>query len=389
MITATEDQVYDKKNPFKAQLNEKRLLNKEGSAKETLHFVVDLAGSGLTYTCGDSLGVFPTNAPEAVTELLRALRFKGDEEVTLPRSEEKVSIKEAFTHRLSLAGPTKKFLELLESKVTDPVEKAKLEHLLVMGKVSPDQLKAHLAEREFIDLIEEFPSASFSPQEFVASLKKLVPRLYSIASSPVVYPKEIHLTVAVVRYETNQRQRIGVCSTYLSDRCPIGEPNLPVFVSSSHFGLPEDEAKDIIMVGPGTGIAPFRAFVQERAALGSQGRSWLFFGDQHREFDFLYGDEWEKYLEEGKLNRLDLAFSRDQEHKIYVQDRMIEKGADLWEWLQSGAFFYVCGDAKRMASDVDQALHQIIEKHGNMSQEDAQAFVKQLKKEKRYLRDVY
>lgn len=389
MTTATENQVYNKKKPFLAQLKERRLLNKKGSSKETLHFVVDVTGSGLTYTCGDSLGVFPTNAPEAVTELLTALRFKGDEEVALPRSEEKVSVKEALTNRLSLAGPTKKFLEALQSKVTDPVEKAKLEHLLVLAKVSPDQLKAYLAEREFTDLIQDFPSASFSPQEFVVNLKKLVPRLYSIASSPVVYPDEIHLTVAVVRYETNNRQRIGVCSTYLSDRCPVGESSVPIFVSSSHFGLPEDGAKDIIMVGPGTGIAPFRAFVQERAHLGSKGRNWLFFGDQHREFDYLYSEEWEKYLEEGKLDRIDLAFSRDQAHKIYVQDRMVENGADLWEWIRGGAFFYVCGDAKRMAPDVDQALHQIVEQHGSMSKEDAQSFVKQLKKDKRYLRDVY
>jgi sulfite reductase (NADPH) flavoprotein alpha-component len=216
-----------------------------------------------------------------------------------------------------------------------------------------------------------------------------MPRLYSIASSPKLFPQEIHLTVAVVRYATNQRERIGVCSTFLADRALIGATPTPVFVSHSHFGPPEDGAKDCIMIGPGTGIAPFRAFLQDRVAAGATGRNWVFFGDQKRGTDFLYENEWSDYLAKGQLARFDTAFSRDQILKVYVQDRMRENAAELWQWLQTGAYFYVCGDAKRMAKDVDQALQDIIADKGGMTPAAAIEFVKQLKKDKRYQRDVY
>ena len=216
-----------------------------------------------------------------------------------------------------------------------------------------------------------------------------MPRLYSIASSSRVHPQEIHLTVAVVRYQTNGRARAGVCSTFLADRALVGSTPTPVFVSHSHFGPPEDGAKDCIMIGPGTGIAPFRAFLQDRVATGATGRNWLFFGDQKRATDFLYEDEWQNYLAQGQLARLDTAFSRDQSAKIYVQDRMRENAAALWQWLQGGASFFVCGDAKRMAKDVDLALHEIIAAQGNLTPVAAADYVKQLKKDKRYQRDVY
>jgi sulfite reductase (NADPH) flavoprotein alpha-component len=199
----------------------------------------------------------------------------------------------------------------------------------------------------------------------------------------------VHLTVAIVRYETNNRKRVGVCSTFLADRAQIGATPVPVFVSDSHFGPPEDGAKDCIMIGPGTGIAPFRAFLQDRVASGATGRNWLFFGDQKRGTDFLYEEEWADYLAKKQLTRLDTAFSRDQLLKVYVQDRMRENAAELWRWLQGGAFFYVCGDAKRMAKDVDTALHQIIAEQGGMALEQATEYVKAMKKEKRYQRDVY
>jgi sulfite reductase (NADPH) flavoprotein alpha-component len=216
-----------------------------------------------------------------------------------------------------------------------------------------------------------------------------MPRLYSIASSPRVYPDEVHLTVAVVRYRTNERERVGVCSTFLADRAQVGRTPVPVFVSHSHFGLPEDSGKDVIMVGPGTGIAPFRAFVQERAATGAAGRNWLFYGDQHAATDFLYGEEWESLRARGVLTRLNTAFSRDQLLKVYVQDRMRENAAELWSWLKSGAFFYVCGDARRMAKDVDTALVDIVAGEGRMSPAEAAEYVKQMKKDRRYQRDVY
>lgn len=378
---------YDKNNPFPATLTENRCLNKEGSAKDTRHFVVDLKGSGLTYTCGDSLGVYPTNRAEDVDELLATGGFTGTETIEMPKTGEALSLKEALSTRFSLAQPTRKVLMFLSEKVTDPVEKERLERLL--GAEAKEETAQYLTEREFPDLLAEYPSAKLTAQELIDQLRKLNPRLYSIASSPVVHPDQIHLTVAVVRYETNHRERAGVCSTYLADRVSLNEPGVPVFVASSHFGLPEDPSVDLIMVGPGTGIAPFRAFMQEREATKASGRNWVFFGDQHRATDYLYEEEWEDWKTRGVLQELDLAFSRDQAQKIYVQDRMLEKAAELWKWISGGAIFYVCGDAKRMAKDVDVALHQIVSREGGMSEEDAAAFVKQLKKDKRYQRDVY
>jgi sulfite reductase (NADPH) flavoprotein alpha-component len=292
-----------------------------------------------------------------------------------------------LTSKLSLGQPTRKLIEFLASKAIDPVERSRLDGLLAKD-AAPD-LVHYLANHEYADALAEFPSAPVAPQELVALMRKLMPRLYSIASSQRVSGDEVHLTVAIVRYETNGRQRGGVCTTFLADRVQTGETPVPVFVSHSHFGLPESGEADLIMVGPGTGIAPFRAFLHERRATGAKGRNWLFFGDQRRASDFLYADEFDAMLRDGLLARLDLAFSRDQAHKIYVQDRMREAGADLWAWLQRGAYFCVCGDAKRMAKDVDAELHAIARQHGGMDEAAAVAYVKQLKKDRRYMRDVY
>lgn len=388
MSTEPQNSPFDKNNPFPARLSERRLLTREGSAKETMHFVVDVKGSGLTYTCGDSLGVFPLNDPALVEALLAALGFSGDEVVAIPRSEERLPVREALLSRFSIAQPTKKFLATIRDRLSDEVQASRIDHLMEPARA--DDLRLYLEHREFLDLAEEYPSAKWEPQEYVDQLRKLMPRLYSIASSPTLFPDEVHLTIAVVRYQTNDRQRHGVASTFLADRVALDVPEVPVFVANSHFGLPEDDATDIIMVGPGTGIAPFRAFVQERSTRRANcGRSWLFFGDQHQATDFLYQDEWDAFLASGVLTRLDTAFSRDQAHKVYVQDRMLENAAELWAWLQGGASFYVCGDAKRMAKDVDAALHEIVREQGGMSADDAAAYVKQLKKDKRYQRDVY
>jgi sulfite reductase (NADPH) flavoprotein alpha-component len=380
---------YSKDRPFPARLTENCLLNKPGSAKETRHFVVDLRGSGLRYKAGDSLGVFPTNRPEEVAELLQRLGATGDEPVAPAalKLAAPIALRTALTERLALAKPTRKFLETLAAKVTTPAEKERLAGLL--APETKEALPAYLEEREFVDLLAEFPSARFTAAEFAEYLRKLMPRLYSIASSGTVYPDDVHLTVAVVRYATNGRERVGVCSTFLADRAQPGATPVPVFVSDSHFGPPEDRSKDCIMVGPGTGIAPFRAFLQERVATGATGRNWLFFGDQKRSTDFLYEEEWLDYQAKGQLARLDTAFSRDQAAKVYVQDRMREHGKELWAWLQGGAYFFVCGDAKRMAKDVDAALHQIAAEQGGLTPEQAVDYVKQLKKDKRYQRDVY
>lgn len=380
---------FSKDNPFPARLTENRLLNRPGSAKDTRHFVVDLGDSGLTYKAGDSLGVFPTNRPEIVAELLQRLHATGDELVNpaMLKLMAPIQLRDALTSRLALAGPTKKILETLAANTPDPTEKEKIAGLL--APEAKEQLTAYLADREYADLLADFPHARVSPQVFVDHLRKLMPRLYSIASSSKVHPTQVHLTVAVVRYETNGRQRHGVCSTFLADRAAVNETPVPVFVSLSHFAPPADGAKDVIMVGPGTGVAPFRAFMQERVATGATGRNWLFFGDQRRATDFLYEEEWLAWQQQGKLTRLDVAFSRDQAEKIYAQDRMRQNGAELWAWLQGGACFYVCGDAKRMAKDVDAALHEIIAQHGRLEPAAAVEYVKQLKKDHRYMRDVY
>jgi sulfite reductase (NADPH) flavoprotein alpha-component len=386
MTLDSSSSAFNKDRPFLARLTERRRLSKPGSEKDTRHFVVDLAGSGLHYKCGDSLGVYPTNDPALVDEVLSAGGLQGDELVTL-KNLTTLPLREALLTRVSLAQPTKKTLHSFHAHAADADEQARLHNLL--NNTRPEELQAYLEQREYLDLLEEYPSVRFGPHPFIELFRKLQPRLYSIASSPVLYPHEVHLTVAVVRYETNGRPRLGVASTHLADRAPQNEAAVPVFVSHSHFGLPDDPARDLIMVGPGTGIAPFRAFAQERIAQKSPGRLWVFFGEQRRAFDYLYEEEWEAWRAAGQLARLDLAFSRDQKHKIYVQDRMMEHAAELWAWLKNGAAFYVCGDAKRMAKDVDSALHDIIAHQGGMDAAQALEYVKLMKKEKRYQRDVY
>ena len=378
---------YDKNNPFSAQLVDRRRLSAATSQKDTQHFSVSLVGSGLTYKCGDSLGVYPTNNPQTVAAVLKAAGFTGEEQVTIPKDTAPISLRTALSKRLSLNGPTYKFAQLLHDRATDAAEKARL--AVAIAEADPEKKKAWMEQREFLDLFEEHPSAKLGAQEFIELLRKLMPRLYSISSAPSKYPDEIHLTVAVVRYETNGRQREGVCSTFLSERARLNAPEVPVFVAESHFGLPADDNVPVIMVGPGTGVAPFRSFVMDRATRGAKGRNWLFFGDQRKDSDFLYADEWAAYLQSGVLTRLDLAFSRDQAAKVYVQDRMRENAAELWQWLQAGAYFYVCGDAKRMAKDVDATLHAIVAEQGGMTPEAAVDWVKQFKKDGRYQRDVY
>ncbi len=387
MSSAPASVTYSKDFPFPARLLENRVLNKDGSSKDVRHLVIDIAGSGLAYAAGDSLGVYATNRPQLVDEVIGLLGATGNEPVSLPRLTGPVSLREALTSHLSLASPTKRILEALAARTTDDAERAQLAALL--APEAKEALEMFLAQREYIDLLEEFPGARLAPQEFVDHLRRLMPRLYSIASSPRMFPDQIHLTVAPVRYESNFRRRYGVCSTFLADRVTRRRTPVPVFVASSHFGPPEDLSRDIIMVGPGTGIAPFRAFVQDRVSAGATGRNWLFFGDQHAKTDYLYGDEWTKLLAEGKMARIDLAFSRDQAKKVYVQDRMREAAAELWAWIKGGAHFYVCGDAHRMAKDVDAALHEIVAQQGGMEPAAAADYVKQMKKEKRYQRDVY
>ena len=374
--------VYDKKNPFPSTLKRRVLLNKEGSAKETLHLELCLASSGLEYLPGDSLAIVPTNSPEVVGQIIEVGGFDASETVELKSGSTK-PLGEVFATDLNITGVTKNVLK----KYNAFAQSEKIETLL--NPENKAALDDYLRRRGVIDMIADFPVPGLAASGFCGTLRKLLPRLYSIASSPKAHPGEVHLTVAVVRYHSHGRDREGVCSTYIADRVNEGG-TMPVFLHhDKNFKLPEEGATPIIMVGPGTGIAPFRAFVEERAAIGATGKSWLFFGDQHRATDYLYGDEWDRYLAEGRLSRIDLAFSRDQAEKVYVQHLMLEHSAELYSWLSDGAVFYVCGDVSRMAKDVQEALISIAEKEGGKSREDAEVWVKQLQTEKRYLRDVY
>jgi len=389
MTVSAEKPVYNLSNPFLATVVENRLLSRDGSDKETRHIVVDITGSGMEYTCGDSLAIFPINRSRDVQDLLDALRLDGSEPVTLPRQEEPMTLRAALEGRLYfLAGPSRKFLEAVRERATAPRERERLDALLSGPEA---ELTRYLEERHCCDILEEHPSARFTAQEIVPQLKRLVPRLYSIASSPALHPCQIHLTVAVVRYRTLDRERVGVGSTHLVDRVTLNAPSLPVFVTTSHFRLPENPARDIIMVGPGTGVAPFRAFLQQREASGAQGRNWLFFGDRHRACDYLYGEEFEAWRERGHLTRLDLAWSRDQAGKVYVQHRLWDARDEFWDWFSKGAVLYVCGDKARMARDVEETLARIAVEKGAVTDdpESIKSWLRDLKKQKRYLQDGY
>ena len=375
-------EIFSRKNPFPAKLTVNRVLNAEGSAKETRHFEISLAGSGLSYEVGDALGVWPTNCPDAVEHTAKALGHPLDSSVTREDGDAE-TLRDALTHRCDISTPPRSFLVEVSRRTTD---NALAELLQTANKA---RLNEYLEGRDIADVLHDYPDAKFRPQEFVGLLRKLSPRLYSISSSLKAHPNEVHLTVGAVRYEAHGRTRKGVCSTFLSDR--VSETDtIPVYVQPSHgFKPPTDGDTPMIMVGPGTGIAPFRAFLEERSATKAQGGNWLFFGDQRAATDFLYRDELEAWRDQELLTRFDTAFSRDQTEKIYVQDRMRENAEELWKWLQKGAHFYVCGDAKRMAKDVDAALQSVIASAGGLSAEEASDYVKQLKKEKRYQRDVY
>jgi len=372
---------YDKKRPFPSAILDNYNLNDEASGKETRHVALSLEGSGLEYEVGDALGVYPRNPPEMVEEILAALDLDGAAEVPLPDGGEG-TLREALETAYDVRSLSAKFL-------AGWLERSGSEELRGLVEAEDQEgLGEYLWGRELIDLMLEHPVAFADGADFVSVLRKLQPRLYSIASSPKAHPGEVHLCVGVVRYESHGRKREGVCSTFLSDRGGDQKPG--VFVHRNQaFRPPADEGTPLIMVGPGTGVAPFRAFLEERQATGATGRNWLFFGNPHAATDFLYEEELTALLKGGVLSRLDLAFSRDQEEKVYVQDRMIEQGAELWAWLEEGGVFCVCGDASRMAKDVDAALHKVVEVQGGMTAEGAAAYVKGLRKGKRYCRDVY
>ncbi|MCY8346362.1 assimilatory sulfite reductase (NADPH) flavoprotein subunit [Bacillus haynesii] len=374
--------VYSRKNPFRAEVLENLNLNGRGSNKETRHLELSLEGSGLTYEPGDALGIFPENDPELVDMLLSELKWDPNVTITVDQGEN-LSLKEALTSYFEITVLTKKFIQ----QAAELIGNEKLRELV--APENADQLKAYIAGRDLIDFVRDFGPIAVAPQEFVSILRKIPPRLYSIASSFAANPDEVHLTIGAVRYNTHGRDRKGVCSVLCAERLQSGD-TLPVFIQpNKNFKLPENPEAPIIMVGPGTGVAPFRSFMKEREETGAPGKSWMFFGDQHFVTDFLYQTEWQKWLSDGVLTKMDVAFSRDTEEKVYVQHRMLEHSKELFEWLEEGAAFYVCGDKNNMAKDVQNALLEIIEKEGGKSREEAEAYLAEMKKQKRYQRDVY
>ncbi|MES2475384.1 MAG: assimilatory sulfite reductase (NADPH) flavoprotein subunit [Verrucomicrobiota bacterium] len=373
---------YGKKNPFPAETLENLILNGEGSSKETIHVEFSLAGSGLSYEPGDALAVVPVNAPDVVKAMLQAAKLTGTEEIEVKNVGRKL-LADALREDFDITALSRAVL----TKLAEAADSATLRALL--AEDAKDQLKEYNYGREIVDAVADFAPHGLPADALAGIFRKLPPRLYSIASSPLAHENEVHLTVAAVRYDSNGRSRKGVCSTYLADLVKTGD-SVPMFIQpNKNFRLPADGSTPVIMVGPGTGVAPFRSFVEHRAALGSSGKNWLFFGDQHYTYDFLYQLEWQDFLKDGVLTRLDVAFSRDQPEKVYVQDRMIAQAKELYQWLEEGAHFYVCGDANRMAHDVHEALISVVENQAGITREAAEAYVEDLKKTKRYQRDVY
>lgn len=378
---AASTRTWSKQQPYAATLLDNQPLNGRGSAKETRHIELSLEDSGLHWEPGDSLGVLPENNARDVDDVLAALGFDGSETVTGPRGE--VALSEALTHDYEITTLTRPFVERW-AELTDSAE---LHALLTDDQ--REAFRAWLWGRQIIDVLRAWPANALTAQDFVERLRRMPPRLYSIASSHSANPDEVHLTVAAVRYHAHEREREGVASTWLSDRLDAGA-TVPVYIDHNrNFRLPDDDDTPIIMIGPGTGVAPFRAFIEEREARGAQGRNWLFFGDQHFATDFLYQREWLRWRELGVIDRIDVAFSRDQESKIYVQHRIREQAEDIHAWLEAGAHVYVCGDAEHMAPDVHQALIDVLVSAGGLTADAAAARLTEWQKSKRYQRDVY
>lgn len=373
---------YSRSNPFRAAVLENLNLNGRGSARETRHLELSLEGSGLTYEPGDALGIYPENHPQLVEELIEAAGWRSDELVPAGKDGE-LPLREALSRHYEITQLTKPLLQ----QAAELTGSSKLKELTAPGQ--EQALREYIAGRDLVDLIRGFDLKGVPAKTFVPLLRKIPPRLYSIASSPKAYPDEVHLTIRKVVYEAHGRTRYGVCSTYVAERAEPGT-EIPVFIQQNeNFRLPSDPDTPIIMIGPGTGVAPFRAFLGEREETGASGKTWLFYGDQHFLTDFLYQVEWQRWLKEGVLTRMDVAFSRDQEQKIYVQHRMLEQAKELYAWLEEGAVVYVCGDESRMAHDVHAALETIIRREGGLSEDAAAEYLKRMQQERRYQRDVY
>ncbi len=379
--------LIDRLNPAFATIKDRYLLTKEGSTKHTYHVVLDLSSAPLHFKVGDSIGIYPQNDPMLVNHLIQAMRAKKEDLITNPRTGAIMTLWEFLSFKANLSRLTSSFLKLFYEYETVHDKKNHLHRLLQQeNKVL---LTQYLTSHDPLDLFKEYQDLNAPLQELCAQFGPLLPRFYSVASSQLVSKNEVHLTVAITTFTHQGEQRYGACSHFLCHLANLKDTPIPVYVQPAHhFTLPSDDQAPIIMVGPGTGIAPFRAFLQERMAKGATGKNWLFFGERNRASDYYYEEELEQLKKSGTL-RLDLAFSRDQEEKVYVQHRLQENAKEIWQWLQDGALFYVCGDAHHMAKDVEHTLQSIVHTEGNMSEEAAKTYVKSLRTQKRYLADVY
>ncbi|WP_059105909.1 assimilatory sulfite reductase (NADPH) flavoprotein subunit [Shouchella shacheensis] len=378
----TDVPTYSRTNPFRAEILENLNLNGRGSNKETRHLELSLEGSNLEFEPGDSLGIYPENDSALVDMLIDEMNWNAEESVPVNKQGEIRSLREALKSHYEITVLTKPLLE----KASTFTSNSALQELL---EGDGGKLRDYLTGRDLLDFMRDFAPWEGSVSEFLSILRKLPARLYSIASSSSANPDEVHLTIGAVRYDAHGRARTGVCSGQCAERTEPGD-FLPIYIQRNpNFKLPAEPDTPIIMIGPGTGIAPFRSFMEEREEIEAEGKSWLFFGDQHFTTDFLYQVDWQRWLQEGVLTHMDVAFSRDTEEKVYVQHRMLEKSEELYQWLEEGAVVYICGDEKRMAHDVHTALTAILEKEGAMSQQEAEAYLSQMQQQKRYQRDVY
>lgn len=369
---------YSKTAPLTAQLSVQQKVTGRNSEKDVRHIEIDLADSGLRYQPGDALGVWFDNDPALVDELLALLWLKDDEQVSVDGQ------------NLPLAQALRSHFELTQNTtlIVDKYAALSRDETLIALLADKPALQQYAKNTPIVDMVRQAPS-DLNADQLIALLRPLTPRLYSIASSQAETENEVHITVGVVRYDIDGRPRTGGASGYLADRLEV-EGDIRVFIEhNDNFRLPANPETPVIMIGPGTGIAPFRAFMQQREADGASGKNWLFFGNPHFTEDFLYQVEWQRYVKEGLLTRIDLAWSRDQAHKIYVQDKLRAQGAELWNWIQQGAHIYVCGDANRMAKDVEQVLLDVVAEHGAMDTEQADEYLSELRLARRYQRDVY
>lgn len=372
---------YSRTNPFQAEVLENINLNGRGSNKETRHVELSLEGSNLQFEPGDSLGVYPKNDETLVDTLITELGWNADDLVSVNKQGAFQPLREALISNFEITVLTKPLLQKAAELSTNPA----LKELLA----AEQKLKDYLYGRDLLDLVKDFAPWKVPAREFVAILRKIPARLYSIASSGQANPDEVHLTIGTVRYDSHGRERVGVCSGEFSLFAESGDC-LPVYVQSNqNFRLPESPDTPIIMIGPGTGIAPFRSFVEEREEVGAEGKSWLFFGEQHFVTDFLYQTEWKTWLKDGVLTQMDVAFSRDTDEKVYVQHRMLEKSEELFQWLEEGAVVYVCGDEKQMAADVHNTLETILQEEGGLNAKEAADYLADMQQQRRYQRDVY